>query len=261
MEQELVTVQVEKYDQLHDCITVQEVRWILRHCKRHSPYYTYFLLRATTGVRGSEILSWTLYHFSPDLKTITYRVDKPFKNVNRNGELCVQTKHRRVELDQWVANELRVYLETYGRVFNGEFVLSNPGQKLFSMRDNKIVISYWYKLRRKMEKAGLDSFRLWRLYRRPNRDLGVFVLRPHIFRHFAASVMYYRLNKDIKAVQEWIKHEDSKTTSGYIHSADSLGVPRELLEKASWAELLEFDEAQTTLRDAQIPSQTTLEGF
>jgi len=253
-------VDVEEYDHVHDCITIDEVRWILRYCRRGSPYYTYFLLRATTGVRGSEILNWTINHFTPDLKSVSYRVDKPAQRLNRHGEEVVRHKHRIVRIDDWVIGELRTYFDTFFGNNSGVYQSPFGDGKLFPMKNNKIVISFWYKLRRRMEKAGMNSFRLWKLYKRPNRNVSVFVLRPHIFRHFAASVMYYRLNKDIKATQEWIKHEDSKTTSAYIHSAESLNSTEEEL-KGSWAAILDLPEAQENLSSFIAPEQTPLTAF
>ena len=49
-----MTLIIDRYDPEHSCITLPELRWILARCRRHTPYYTYFLLRATTGMRGDE---------------------------------------------------------------------------------------------------------------------------------------------------------------------------------------------------------------
>lgn len=112
-----------------------------------------------------------------------------------------------------------------------------------------------------MAKAGFDSLRLEREFHRPVREERdcTYVLRPHILRHFAASVMQYKL-KSIICVRDWIKHEKAETTNGYLHSADALGVTADYLETASWADILGYSEEQRTL-PGEAPAQTSLDAF
>lgn len=263
MHQELVQPDVicEEYDQLHDCITIQEIRRLLQLCGRYSSYWMYFVLRITTGMRPDEAVKLTLYNFSPDCKTITYRVDKPSTKLMKSQEYVQKRKHRRVVLDDWTHRQLKTYLNQTCRLVNGIYVSPYKGQKLFPWNKMGVVGAYWYKQRKKLQKEGYDSLRMIREYKRPGRVHKVYVVRPHILRHFSASVMYYKLGRDLKAVMEWIKHNDVETTNGYVHSAQSMGGTLEYFENATWAEILGYDPGQESLHDGLTTCQTSLDCY
>jgi hypothetical protein len=74
------SVIMEDYDQEYDCIRIDELRDLLRLCKRHSAYYTYFLLRASTDIIGIQPEQQTLQAHSPlqtILTTFTSNHQKP----------------------------------------------------------------------------------------------------------------------------------------------------------------------------------------
>jgi len=264
MDQQLLPPDVicEEYDHLHSCATVDEVRWILRHCGRHTSYWTYFTLRLTTGMRPDEACKLTLYHLSPDCGTITYRVDKPSTRYQKTQGYIQRRKHRRVTLDPWTQAQLRAYLVRTCRVVDGVFISPHPGQKLFPWTHMGVVGAYWYKMRQRMKREGYDSLRTIREYHRPKtgKHDRIYILRPHILRHFSASVMFYKLG-NLASVRDWIKHDDVEITNGYLHSAEALGTTPEFLERSSWAVILGYDEQQDTLLTGEATAQTQLDSY
>lgn len=260
MHQELISIIREEFDQEHSSITIQEARWLLRTVPRYSHYWAYFLLRMTTGMRGREAMDLTLYHLAPDLGTFTYRVDKP-KTNRRAGTKTEYRKHRRVVLDPWVRDQLRTYIARYCRQVNGVWVSPFQGQKLFPWKDIAIIVAYWHKLRHKMRRAGFDALRLEKLSTREKQTKPTYVIRPHILRHLFASIMYVKYDKDIKRVQEEIKHSELKTTSKYIHSPTALGTTEDYLRSASWAHILGYEEGQQSIPEITVTAQTCLDRF
>ena len=265
MQQELkqeVDVICQEFDLLHDCITLEELRWLLRRCGRFKPYWMYFLLRATTGIRPNEALHLSLYNLDEECRVITYRVDKPATKLLNSNETLKKTKHRRVVLDAWVSRQLKEYLSRACRLVDGVFVSPYHGQRLFPWKNMRVVCSFWHKKRKEMKRSGFDSERLSREFYRPKKRKcdRVYVVRPHILRHFAASVMYYKFGKDVKAVMRWIKHNNVSTTGAYVHSAESLGTSSDFLVKASWAEILGYAEDQTVIPGV-VTCQTSLEMY
>jgi integrase len=220
----------------------------------------YFILRLTTGMRGREAMDLTLYHLRPDLSGFSYRVDKP-KTNKRKQVRTEYRKHRRIVLDPWVKEQLGIYLRRYCREVNGIWISPFPSQKLFPWDDMAIIDAYWHKLRHKMKRAGFDSHRLEKMSTRGSHQKPTYVIRPHILRHFYASVMYVKFRHDIKRVQEEIKHSESRTTDGYVHSPAALNSTEEYLLTASWAKILGYEEAQSSLVEITITSQTSLDLF
>ena len=264
----------EEYDQEHNCITIQELRWILRHAKRHSAFYTACVLLASAGLRSDELLSLTLYNLSPDARTITYQVLKPKKDHD-DGTLTITRKHRTVTLDPWVAGELRSYcdlhfstIDAYGRKqYHSPYHDKVPNcrglqqsQKLFPWKNTSVFDVLWYKLRHAMHKAGFDSFRLDTLTIRPDAEHKVHVVRAHQLRHFALTVYYYQHGCDLKAAQTWIKHSRSQTTDGYVHSAAQLGSTPDELRNLSYSHLFGFDD-DAKPSDTGVTPQTTIDMF
>lgn len=258
------SVQCVEYDLVHKCLTLSEVSWILHSLERHSIYYTQFLLRATCGFRGAELIELSLHNISPDFKTITYRVKKPRKKQMSFDRSCKITKERRVVLDEWVASELRAYCDKWlgtDTLSDGRKVYVSPheGKRLFGQKNVHVLRAYWCKLLKKMKIAGFETSRASKEF---FTEKGIYcetkVMRLHMFRHFSASVMYYRFGKDMKRVQEWIKHEEVKTTEKYIHSAGCLGSDEETLSGLTWCELFGFVKGQKVLSDTYAPSQTSL---
>lgn len=255
----------EHFDHELSCITVDEVRWILQRVKRYSAYYTYFLLRASTGIRGGELLEDVrLCNLSPDLLEIKYKVQKA--NEKRGVKLI---KHRRVVIDPWVANELREYLNRTMGIHNNKYVSPYPGQCLFPWVEYDInneivgktnsVRAYFQKLRDKMEKAGFDSQRKFREYNHEGKVYSMHILRLHIFRHFALCLKYYREgDKDLVKCRDWIKHTRTDTTNGYLHPASALGTTEEFLRKASMAEIFGMPERTPPLTDYITPHNECL---
>jgi integrase len=258
-------VVMNEYQLDHSCITVAEVRWILHHLERHSPHYTYFLLRLTTGIRGGELIeNITTRHIRDGGRTIAYRIMKPAQRQTRDGLSLTVNKHRVVHLDQWVAGELLSYLGRFGRVVGGEFIMPFPNGRLFPWKKNAVAASYWYKLRSRMKKEGFDADRMVREWLRDNGQVQykpVYVLRPHILRHFYASVLYVKVGCDLKRVQEEIQHSHIQTTSQYVHSCVQLGVSEVFLRDADWAKILGFDSCQVVLKGFSLCSQTPLDTF
>lgn len=268
MQPELI---IEEYDQEFGCMTINEVRWLLRKCKRHSPYYTYFLLRAHTGIRGGELLRVRLLQFRNGFCKLYYRVDKPKTAPNRYGVLQQTVKIRQVDIDPWVANEVIQYCEQHLVVKvlpDGSHAYESPHNHsgffglMFPWKDLAVVIAYWHKLKHKARKEGMESFRCERRRIRlvPTIKDETHIWRPHMLRHFAATIMYYRLGKDYKAVQKWLRHSDAKTTWRYVHAASELQCDQEYLAVASWAELFGFDAGQEVLSVAGSP-QCLLDEF
>jgi integrase len=271
---------LDEFDLEHECITLEEIRWMLRKIGFLTPYWMYFVIRATTGIRPDEALKLTLYHLSPGLQGFNYCVDKAStRAVKGHGQLR-KRKHRRVMLDPWVREMLVLYLNRTCRVVNGEYISPYPNQQLFPWVDRvnpltgkivsatAIVGAYWSKLRKKMLLAGFDSMRIKRRYtkRQANTPKGrmveeTYVIRPHILRHFYASIMYVKYGFDIKKVMEDIKHNDVETTNGYVHSPSSLGTTAEYLLKASFAEILGYDPQQGILPSASVTAQLPLDCF
>ena len=271
-------VLVEDYQQEYGCITVAELQWLLRRCGRHSAYYTFFLLRVTTGIRGHELLNVQLAQFRDNFTTLIYRVDKPKVKQNRHGELQETRKIRTVKLDPWVASEVIAYCERHMVIqphADGSHSYLSPHNLrgrvglMFPWKGPEIVLAYWNKLRHKAVAAGFDANRLERQYVRlePSArimDDKTYVWRPHMLRHFAATVMSWKLGSgfapDHKAVQKWLCHSDADTTWKYVHAASELGVTGEYLRSSSWASICGFDAAIPSLlvRDA---TQTVLNIF
>ncbi len=271
-----VTV-VEDYDLACPCLTLDEVRWILKTLGRYSAYYTYFLLRITTGVRGSELLDHaTLYNFSPRLHTFRYRVDK-FRVLKqkRSGKVVGTIelhKHRRVELDDFSQQELKIYLDRMCRVVDNIYISKHDEGKLFGWKRLNVVNAYWHKVvKTRAKKEGFDVERKEKNHTRTingewgvkrglegERVFPVYVWRLHMLRHFAATIMYYKFGMDLKRVQSWIKHSDISTTQGYVHTAEELGTTAEFLRDASWGEILGFDTIESTNLHDVATSQTNL---
>lgn len=257
-------VRIEEYDVKHKCITVEEIRWILDHCKRFSPYWMYFVIRITTGMRPEEAVRLTLYDLSPDLTTINYRVDKAATRISRRCEYVRRCKHRAIVLDPWVRSQLIEYLNRTCRAVHvegrTEYVSPYQGQKLFPWSSMMVVGAYWYKMRQHMKAEGFDAMRMVRESIREvtGHHDRTYVLRPHILRHFSASVMFYKLGKDLASVRDWIKHEDVEITNGYLHSASEMGTTAEFITTAAWPEILGFDDLQQPLPMAQAPEQVSL---
>jgi integrase len=270
----------EQYQPLHDCITVDELRWLLHRVQRHTPYYTFFLLTLTGAVRGGEIIRWKLGNLDSHLSTVTYRVTKP-KTIRSRGfgaEPVRVHKHRVIILDHWVRDELRAYLERYCRVLHikGEEVFISPWGEdyLFPwlaaqpstdperVRVNhalNIVKSYFNKLRRRLP----NGLRLQREWRRHTRTYAkIYVIRYHILRHFGATRYHYaEAERDIRRTCDWIRHDRPETTWGYIHSPENLGLTEEELQQP-WPSLLGFDQEQTILTgQGLIDSQRPLEAY
>lgn len=260
MHQELIQVVREEFDQEFSCITIAEVRWLLRAVPRYSPYWMYFLIRITTGMRGREAMDLTLYDLQPDLSGFTYRVNKP--KTNKKKQIRTEyRKHRRILLDPWVRDQLKIYLARYCREVNGVWVSPFLHQKLFPWEDIAIIDAYWHKLRKKMLKAGFDAERLEKLSTREGSTKPTYVIRPHILRHMYASIMYVKFGYDIKRVQEEIKHSESRTTDGYIHSPGALGTTEEFIRGSKWSCILGYDAGQQSIPEIIVTSQMSLEGF
>lgn len=262
MQQQLHTPTVicEEYDNEHSCITIEEVRWLLRNIKRYSPYWTYFVLRLTTGMRPDEAVKITLYNLSPDCRTITYRVDKPATRLVKDVGYVQRRKHRRVVLDEWTTAQLKEYLNRTCRLVDGVYVSPYQGQKLFPWSSMMVVGAYWYKLRKKMRRSGFDAFRTAKVYLRQGRVHKVYIVRPHILRHFSASVMACKLGSVI-SVRDWIKHDDSEITNGYLHSAEALGTTPDYLKLSTWATILGYNDEQATLPEGKATVQTSLDCY
>lgn len=266
-------VLVEDYQQEYGCITVDEARWILHRCGRHTPYYTYFLLRMTTGIRGHELLEVQINQLRDGMRTLMYRVDKPKVRKNRYGELQETRKIRTVQLDPWVTRELIAYCERYMVVQthpDGTHSYLSPYNNrgktglLFPWKGADIVLAYWNKLRHKAHAAGFDAHRLERQYIRlePSRrimDDKTYIWRPHMLRHFYCSVMLARLGCH-KAVAKDIRHSGADTTWTYCHAPSELGRSLEELRTLSWAQLFGYDEGNQTLPVRDM-SQTVLNTF
>lgn len=251
----------DEYDLQYTCITLSEIRWILRKVGRFTPYWMYFVLRVTTGMRPDEAVKLTLYNLSPDCRTITYRVDKASTKFSKDRGYVQKRKHRRVVLDPWVHRQLKSYLERTCRVVNGVFVSPYAGQKLFPWAKMNVVGAYWYKLRQQMVKANFDALRCIREFTTSKTRNKTYVVRPHNLRAFYASVQYYKFGMDLKAVMADIHHSDVETTNGYVHAAEALDATKEFLMAASWAEILGYHEDQDALLPGSAPSQTNLECF
>jgi len=278
---------VEEYQQEFSCMTLEEVRWLLHKLPRHGSYYTYFLLRLTCGIRGGELLDVQLSQFREGFSKLIYRVDKPKFRPNRHGETVQWTKVRSVKLDPWVRSELLQYLErymvvqtlpdgthtylsSYNRVCADKDGLRKVTQGLlFPWKDLQVILAYWHKLRKAALRAGFDSERVERVYQRTNVNARImndktYVWRPHILRHFSATVMSWKLGggnaPDHKAVQKWIDHTKADTTWHYVHAASELGTTGEYLYKASWATILGFDALQELL-SVRVAEQMVLDCF
>lgn len=261
------------YDPEYSCITLDEMRAVLNHCRRGTPYYTYFLLRATTGIRGIELLEDVrLSSLSHDLTVMEYKVYKSRPRKNQAGKMCKQIKRRRVLIDPWVAGELRLYLNTYFLGDGLEYRSPWPAGCLFPWvelsTDNAVVgkmatvHAYWHKLRLKLKRMGFDSLRLHRECYGDGLTHYVRVVRPHMLRHFALCLYYYREgNKDIVRCRDWIKHSKAETTNGYLHPASALGTTEEYLQKATLAEIFGLSHAQSVLDEYILPSQKELQCF
>lgn len=263
-----------EYDLLHDCITVQELRWILHYgVERYSAHWMFYLLRLDTGCRTGEMLQhMTLYNLSSDLWEFTYAIAKPGKKISRSGDIIETHKHRRVRLSPGVRNELVQYLNRHCRIINGQYVSPYPNQQIFPWYDYKnkrgqhvkatqTVGAYWWKLKNRMKKAGFDAHRKIRDWRRDSsnrRAIPVFVLRPHILRHFFLSRFYYRNGKDIIACMKEIQHNDVETCRAYLHTAQSMGTTEQELQTLSLMELLGYDEHQQVINQATGQAQTSL---
>lgn len=235
------------HDPPQNCVTIDELRWILRKVKRHTPYYTYFLLRATTGIRGDELLKVKLNNLLGVVQGFRYQIQKPRTKLTREGNMQRVSKERHILFDPWVREELITYLDFYMGCNGQHYACSPWGHgRLFPWKGMEIVHAYWHKLRKQMVKAGFDSLRVARDTRWiDGRQTFVRVVRPHMLRHLALTRYYYaESGLDLLKCQKWIKHEKNETTVGYLHTPEQLGSTIEEL-RLSWPQLLGFSGGET----------------
>lgn len=276
---------VERFDLQHNCLTFEEIKWLLRRVKRHSPLYTAILLGITTGMRCAEILSLSLQNISPDFERITYQVLKPRKQTTRSsddeddeeptGGKEIHIKHRIVKLDPWMRQELKTYCDLHfsQTTIEGRPVYVSPWhdqqpnaygqkitQKIFPWKNTAVFEARWHKYKRiAANETNFDVNRVESMttYMRDKKRVSCFVWRFHKTRHIAVSIYYLRNNCDIKAAQVWVRHEKTATTERYLHTPDQMGVTRQDLLTLTWAQLLGFEETGK-LSGTEAPSQTSL---
>lgn len=247
---------IKEYDQEYGCITLPEAQWLFQTLERWNQYYTYYLLAASTGMRGGELCRLSLRNFNKDFTTITYEVAKPSKRHNEEDILVEKEKVRSVVLDPWVRDELLTYLKRHctGVGTDGNCCYVTPwsytdddgnvvSNKLFSFRDIDITTAYWHKIKKRMRLAGFDVDRLERHTRRDfaGTEKKTYVLRQHMWRHFALVLYYYKNNKDIIQARNWINHSDVAITSNYLHSAHELGSNEDILRTITWEQITGHD--------------------
>ena len=259
------TVRIVEYHQQYGCITLPEARWIFQHLERWSGYYMLYLIMAQAGLRQGEMCKLHLgsegrpSSFKNDFWDIYYEVEKPRCKVNKRGEQEEKSKWREVHLDPFVREELLVYLKRYCTTIgpDGNLIYCTPwfyidkngetvSNKLFSFRGPEITAAYWWKIKERMRAAGFDVDRLEKGFTRKAGDevqseTLTYVLRPHMWRHFATTIYYQQHHCDIISAQHWIGHDLPSTTSVYLHSPEELGSTRDALKTITWQEITGYD--------------------
>ena len=266
----------ERFDNEHNCITVDELRWMVRRVKRYSAVYMMIVLALDTGMRCNELVRLTLNHLN-GFNTINYAVSKA-KTSKDGNTVITDTKHRLVRLSPFAAAELKAYCDlTFivvqtkdGPRYVSPYRDDSPGpdgkiltQKLFRYKNTQVFDVAWYKLRNQMAKAGFDAHRMetlstWHLR---HKKAPCYVVRFHKLRHMALTIYWYQHGRDIKAAQKWIKHGRGQTTDGYVHAASDLGLSDEEIVSASLPTLLGVGDGQLSLTNALPPEQTLLDMF
>jgi integrase len=266
----------ERFDNEHNCITIQELQWMIRKVRRYSAMYTMIVLALDTGMRVNELLRLTINHLN-GFSSLNYAISKA-KKIKGLNTTFVDTKHRLVKLGEFAGQELKAYCDlTFITVQTAQGLRyvspyrdekSGPDgkiltQKLFGWKNTASFDAAWFKLRRMMRDAGFDTDRMESLstWHVRQKKAPCYVVRFHKLRHMALTRYFYQHNRDIKAAQKWIKHTRGQTTDGYVHCASDLGATEEQLVSWSLQELLGLERCQLSLTTALPPEQTLLDMF
>lgn len=267
-----------EYNHVNDCITVDEFQSLLRYCRRGSVYYTYWLLKASAGPRGGEIVDWRLGNINPDFSVIDWETEKARKK-NESGRIVEITKHRSAELDSFVKNELVQYLLDFfgmeevngktrilspyghGHLFpwmRGSFKIPDPDPKRRRNKAVNVTEDYFCKWRVKMSLKNPSYNRLaFKSTGGGQKDSLFYVLRPHILRHFAATIFFYKNGQDMRLTQQFMRHSKMSVTEGYVHSAKALGRTPEQIKNMSWAEIAGYPEQAQEVLQVEIQRTVT----
>lgn len=260
------TIRIREYDQTYGCFTLPELRWLFQTLPRWGPYYTYFLLAASTGIRGGELVKLTLANFDKDFTRISYQVLKPSQRTNEEDMLVEKHKWRTVELDEFVRQELLMYLKRHcvGVGSDGNYVYVTPwhytgedgeiiNNKLFSFKDLQTVTAYWHKLKKRAKTEGYDVDRLERQTTNhfTGSETNTYVWRMHMFRHLSTVLYYYKHSMDMIDTMNWINHNDPEVTTRYLHSASEVASTPEELRKIKWTDItghqMEIEQSEEVL--------------
>lgn len=261
------SVQIVEYRQQYGCITLPEARWIFQAVKRWSAYYILWLFMASTGIRQGEFCKLHLgseefkSSFKNDFWDMTYELDKPRNRVNKKGEQEEKTKWRTVRLNAFVRHEFLCHLKLHCTAVgpDGNLIYCTPWfykdkkgriitNKLVSFKGPETTDAYWWKVKARMRRAGFDVDRLEKSFtRKAGEEISsvkdTYVLRPHMWRHFATTLWYHQHNCDIISAMHWIGHDQPATTSVYLHAPDELASTPEELRSITFEQITGYDMA------------------